>query len=144
MASNVLEKIKPSFQKDLSDTPSGNLKILINFMDSHFQSFEKYAKEKVRNEFYVRRLQTLKKLVADDRTNLDMGKKGIQDALSEGGNIYKSCSQLSKFTQDIKSKIKAHEDQLVKLSQSFDLLSISLSGHEKQVISLLEKLRSLN
>lgn len=113
-------------------------------MDIHFQSFEKSTEEKVRNEFHARRFQTLKNMVIDDRITLDASIKSIQEALSEGGNIYKSCLKLSKFTQDIERKIKEHEDQLDQLSQSFDLLLVSLSGHEAQVVSLLEKIRSLN
>lgn len=133
-----------SFQKDLSNTPFDNLKVLINFVDSHFQSLGKPVKEKIYNEFYARRFQELKNMVANNRVTLDVGIKGIQDALSKGGNIYKSFLILSRFTQVIESKIKTHEDRLVKLSRSFDPLLVSLSGHEKQVISLLEKIRSLN
>lgn len=56
MASDVLEKLMPSFQKDSLDTSSEQLKILINSVDSHFQSFEKSVEEKVWNEFNARRL----------------------------------------------------------------------------------------
>lgn len=38
------------------------------------------------------------------------------------------------------SFIKEHEDHLDQLSQSFDPLSVSLSGREAQVVSLFEKI----
>lgn len=56
----------PSFQKDSSNTPSEQLKSLINYVDSHFESFEKSAKEKVQNEFDTKRLRTLKKMIAKE------------------------------------------------------------------------------
>lgn len=98
LASSVSEKCMPSFQKDLSNTPLSQLKSIINFVDSHFQSFEKSDEEKVHNEFYARMLQTLKKIVADNKITLDIGIKCIKEALSKRGNIYKSCLMLSRFT----------------------------------------------
>lgn len=55
-------------------------------------------------------------MVVGDRVTLDTCVKGIQDALSKGGNIYKLCLSLSKFTQDIEKKTKEHEDQLAQMS----------------------------
>lgn len=91
LASNILEKLLPSFQKDTSDTPSGQLKSFINSIDTHFESFEKSAEEKVLNEFNAKRLQTLKKMIAKDRVTLGVYLKSMQDALFEGRNLYKSC-----------------------------------------------------
>jgi hypothetical protein len=42
----------------------------------------------------------------NDRTLLFAYVKSIQDALSEGGNIYKSCLLGSKFVEEIEKKIK--------------------------------------
>lgn len=144
LASGVLEKLMPSFQKDTSDTPFDQMKSLINSVDNHFESFEKSPEEKVCNEFNARRLQKLKRIIVDGRVTLDMCVKSMQDSLFEDGNIYKSCLTLPKFTQDIEKKSKEHEDQLAQMSQSFDLLSVSMSSYEDQVISLVEKIRSLS
>lgn len=38
--------------------------------------------------------------------------KSLQDALDEGGQIYKSCLILPKFTIDIEKKIRECERQL--------------------------------
>lgn len=57
LATDVLEKIMPSFQKDTSDTPSRKLKSLINTVDKNFESFEKFAEEKVQKEFNAKKLQ---------------------------------------------------------------------------------------
>lgn len=51
---------------------------------------------------------------------------------------------MSKFTKDVEKKSKEHEDQLACISQSFDPLSDSMSNHEDQVISLLDKIKSLS
>lgn len=86
----------------------------------------------------------MKKMIAKDRVTLDACVKSMKDALSEGGNMYKSCLSLKKFTKDIEKKSKDHEDELASISQLVDPLSVSLSSHEDQVTSLLEKIRSLN
>lgn len=54
-------------------------------------------------------------MVIDDIITLYAGIKSVQEALSKGGNIHKSCLKLSKFTQNIERKIKQHEDQLDQL-----------------------------
>lgn len=77
----------PSFQKDTLDTPSRKLKILINSIDTHFESFEKFVEEKVQNELNAKRLQNLKKMIAKDRVTLDACVKSMQDALSKGVNL---------------------------------------------------------
>lgn len=71
MASGVLEKLMPSFQKDTSDIPSNQLKSLINSVEHHFKSFEKFVEDKVRNEFNTRRLRILMRMIVDDRVTLD-------------------------------------------------------------------------
>lgn len=111
----VLEKLMTSFQKDTSDTPSGQLKSLINFVDSHFESFEKCTKVKVQNEFNAKMLLTLKIMIVDDRDTLDTCMKSMQDAMFEGRNIYKSLLSLSKLAEDIEKKCKDHEDELTQI-----------------------------
>lgn len=144
LTSGVLEKLMPTFQKNTFDTPSGKLKNLINSMDTHFESLEKSVEVKVHNEFNAKRLRTLKRMIADDRASLDTCVKSMQDGLSEGDNIYKSCLSLSKFTKDIEKKSKEHEEQLAKISQSLDPLSTSMNSKEDQLISLLDKIKSLS
>lgn len=56
LASKILEKLMPSFQKDPFDTLVGNLKNLISLVDTHFDSFYKSAEEKAQNDFYTKRL----------------------------------------------------------------------------------------
>lgn len=112
LASSNLEKIMSIFQKDTLDSPSGQLKSLINWVSTHFESLEKSAKVKVCSEFNSKRLKTLKRMIVDDRASLYICIKSMQDALSEGENIYKSCVPLSKLTEDIEKKSKEHEDQL--------------------------------
>ncbi|XP_059069826.1 uncharacterized protein LOC131046319 [Cryptomeria japonica] len=111
--------------------------------NKHFESFEKSTNEKVQNEFNAKRLQNLKRMIAKDKATLGECVKRMQDALSKGGNLYKSCLSLNKFTTDIEKKSKVHENELECISQSVDSLEASLSSHENQVICL-EKIRSLN
>lgn len=101
LAFSVLEKIMLSYVKNTSDTPFGQLKSLVNSISTCFESLEKFAEAKVHNEFNAKRLRTLKRMIADDRVILDTYVKSIQDALSEGDNIFKSCLSFSKFTEDI-------------------------------------------
>lgn len=58
----------------------------------------------------------------------------------EGGNLYKSCLSLNKFTVDIEKKSQEHRNQLESISKSVDPLTNYLNNHEDQVISLLEKI----
>lgn len=101
LASGVLENIMPIFVKDSSDTPSGQLKNLINVVSTHFESFKKSVEVKVYNEFDAKRFNRLKGMIANDRILLDTCVKSIPYALSKGGSVYKSCFPLSKFTEDI-------------------------------------------
>lgn len=144
LASDVLDKLMPSFQKDTSDTPFEQLKSLINFVDEHFESFERSVEEKVLNEFNANRLQNLKRMISKDKATLGECVKRMQDKLFVSGNLYKSCLSLNKFTTDIENKSKVHENEFERISQSVDSLTISLSSHENQVTSLLGKIRSLN
>lgn len=104
MAISNLKKLIPSFQKDTSNTPSGQFKNLIDSVDSHFEYLKKFAEEKVRNEFDARRLCTLKNMISNDRATLCNCVKSLQDAITIGGNLYKSCLFLNKFTADIEKK----------------------------------------
>lgn len=91
----------PKFQKDTSDSPSGQLKSLINFVSTHFESLEKLVEVRVRNEFDAKRFSEIIEMISNDRNLLDTCVKSIQNALSEGGNVYKSYLLSSKFVEDI-------------------------------------------
>lgn len=82
-------------------------------------------------------------MIAYDRSLLDTCVKTIQDALSKWGNVYKSFLSSSKFVEDIEKKIKENEKQLANISQSFDLLNTYVADQEGQVVSLLDKIKSL-
>lgn len=82
-------------------------------------------------------------MISHDRSLLDTCVKSIQNALSERGNVYKSCLLSSKFVEDIKNQIKEDEKQLEDISQSFDPLTTSMANQEGQVVSLLDKIKSL-
>lgn len=144
MTIGTLEKLMPSFQKDTYDTPSRQIKSLNDSIVSHFESFEKYAKEKVRNEFDSRRFYTLKKMITKGRATLSNYVKSMQDAISVGGKLYKTHLSLKKFTIDIEKKYEEYKDQLEILSYFIVPLINSLSHHENHVISLLEKIQSLS
>lgn len=47
LASDILEKIMPTFQKDKSNSPFDLLKSLIILASTHFESLEKLAEVKV-------------------------------------------------------------------------------------------------
>lgn len=90
LVGDVLEKILPSFKLDTSN-PFDNLKSMLNVVGSHFESLEKASDTKVLNQFNDMRLKTFLKMIGDDRVTLVTPMKSIQDALDEGGWIYKSC-----------------------------------------------------
>lgn len=144
LATSVIEKILPSFKQGSSDTPSGKLKSFLKSVDSYFESLEKTAKAKVLRNFNSMRMRTVLKMIEGDKKCLVTCVKGIQDALVEGGRIYKSCLLLPKFTIEVDKKIKECEGQLGNLSQSYDPQSVFASSKENQVISLLDKIKSLS
>lgn len=78
-------------------------------VDSHFESLQKAVDVKVLNNFNAMRLRIVLKMVEGDRVSLITDMKGISEALNEGGNIYKSCLLLPKFTIDLDKKIKEWE-----------------------------------
>lgn len=86
----------------------------------------------------------MKRMIAKDRATLGECVKSLQDALSKGENLYKSFLSLNKFSANIEMKSKVYEKNLEYISQLVDSLSASLSSHENHVISLLEKIKSLN
>lgn len=51
LATNVLEKILPSFKQGIIDTPFGKLRSMLKEVDSHFISLEKAADAKVLSQF---------------------------------------------------------------------------------------------
>lgn len=101
MATNVLEKILPSFKPDTVDTPSNKLRSILKAIDSHFVSLEKVGEGKVLNQFYVMQLRTFFKMGEGNRVSLTTNLKAIQEALDEGSQIYRSCLLLPKFTVEI-------------------------------------------
>lgn len=103
---------------------------MINYVNTHFDSFEKSAEEKVKNEFNVKRLRNLKRIIAKDKVTLDESVKSMKDALLIGGNLYNSFLSLKKFIVDIEKKSKAHEDEMEHISQIVDPMSVSFSSHE--------------
>lgn len=144
LASGVLQKIMPTYVKDTLDSPSRQLKNLINFVSTHFQSLEKSAEIKVWNEFDAKRFNELQKVIANDISLLETYVKSIQDALSKGGNVYKSYLSFSMFVVDIEKQIMQNEKLLIGISQPFDPLSVYVASQETQVISLFDKIKNLS
>lgn len=105
LASGILGKILHTFFKGTPDSPSGLLKSLINSVSSHFVSFESSRKVRISNDFNDKRFSELKKMIANDTIFLDTYVKRIQNVLSEGDVVYKSCLSSSKFVEDIENKI---------------------------------------
>lgn len=58
-------------------------------------------------------------MISNDRILLGSSAKSIQNALFEGGSVYKSCLAFSKLVEDIEKKIKENEE-LTDLSKPFD------------------------
>lgn len=50
-------------------------------------------------------MQTFQKVTRDDRVRLNKGLQTISEALTEDGNIYKSCLILPNFIADIDKQI---------------------------------------
>lgn len=51
-------------------------------------------------------------MIVKDKATLGECVKSMQDALSIGGNLYKSCLSLNKFIADIENKFKVYENEL--------------------------------
>jgi len=143
IASGVLEKIMPSFQKDLSASSSGNLKFLVNSVNTHFDSLEKSVEEKVRKEFLGKRFSEIQGFITNDRRIMDIGIKRLENALKDGRELYKFCLSWSKVTKDIEKKVKEQEDKLSSFSQNFDPLTISIINQECQTIAVINEIKKL-
>lgn len=65
-------------------------------------------------------MQTFRKIIEDDIFKLNKRLHTISEALSDEGEIYKSCVSLSKFTSDIDKQISVYQGKLDNISQSFD------------------------
>lgn len=127
---------------DPSSSSFGESKKLINFVDSHFESFEKLALVKVKKEFQEKRVGNLKELISKDKALLSNCIKNIQGTMY-GGKVYKYCLVLSKFTEANEKKVKEIEHQLVTISNTFDPLANSVCSQESQVMSLLNQIKNL-
>jgi hypothetical protein len=79
-------------------------------------------------------------MIVNDRDSLSIWVKCIQGAIFEGGNIYKSCITMKKFTIDFDERIKDQEAKLITISQDFDPKTSSIVDHEGQIISLHDKI----
>lgn len=119
LATKALEKILSHLKKDSSDTPFGKLKDMLYKVESDFESLEKAVDEVALKRFNDMRLKTTLKAVEGDRVSLNTVVKSVEDALDEGGKIYKSCLILPKFIVDIDEKIRDHEGQLADIAQYF-------------------------
>lgn len=74
--------------------------------------------KKVQNEFNTKKLGNLKRMIVKDKATFAECVKNMQDALFEGGNLYKSYLSLNEFTADIEKKYKVHENELECISVS--------------------------
>lgn len=106
MATDVLEKILPSFKQDTTHSPFEKLRNMLKAIDSHFVSLEKVVDSKVLSHFNAMQLRIILKMVEGYRVSLTTSLKSIQKALDEGGKIYKSCLILPKFRIEIDKQIK--------------------------------------
>lgn len=67
----------PTFVKNTSESPSRQLKSFISLVSTHFKSFERSDKVKVRGEFDAKRLSQLRSMPVADRVVLGTCAKGI-------------------------------------------------------------------
>lgn len=97
----VLEKLLPSFSQDSGASPSRKLKNMLSVVNTHFVSLEKATDESVQKIFNEMRLQNKLKEVERDGASLKAAIKSIEEALDEGGKIFKSCLALPNFIAEI-------------------------------------------
>lgn len=70
LASGVLQKLIPTHVKDIYGSSFGELKKIINYLSTHFESFEKSAMINMQMKFKEKRFGGLKELIAKDKTLL--------------------------------------------------------------------------
>jgi len=90
-----------------------------------------------------KRFSEILELISKDRKIVSIGIKSLENALKDGGDIYKFCISWSKATAAIDKKIKEEQDKLQSLSQSFDPLSSSIINQECQTIAVLNEIKNL-
>lgn len=143
LATEVFEKILPSFSQDSGASPSRKLKKLLNVVNSNFLSLEKAIDQTVHKRFNEMRFQKKLKEVERDRVSLKTAMKSVEEELDEGKKIFKSCL-FSQFTTDIDWKISDLEGKLVGISHSFAPQSVFPSTLEAQISELTDKIKGLN
>lgn len=91
LATKVLEKTLPNFSHDSGESPFGKLKNMLSVVNTNFESLEKAVDELAQKNFIEMYLQSLSKVIEGDKISLKIAVKSVEDALSEGGKIFKSC-----------------------------------------------------
>lgn len=84
------------------------------------------------------------KIVEGDKISLRTIVKSVEDALDEGGKIFKSCLFLSNFIADIDKKIRDPEGKLAGIGHSFAPHPVFPSSLEAQIMDLSAKTKALH
>lgn len=117
---------------------------MLSKVEFNFVSLEKAIDIKVLNKFNETRLQTYLKTTEVDSEVLKNVVKSVEDALDEGGKIFKLCLFLPNFTIDIDRPIKYFEGKLASIGHSFSPHSVFPSSLEAQIMDFIDKIKGLN
>lgn len=69
--------------------------------------------------------------------------QSIDDALAEGGKVYKTCLDFSKLTTSIDKKILDCKDHLLQISNSYNLLTNLTSSLEGLILAVMDQILRL-
>lgn len=82
-------------------------------------------------------------MIESDKTQLDKELKLIDEALQEGGKMYKSCLIWTNFTTELDNKIDTYKSQLVHISQEYDPTVNLTRNVEGQILTLMGQIGNL-
>lgn len=96
----------PELQLDARTNSSDKLQNLIDHISTQFVSLTKASTQQAMENFKDAKVQTFLQMINNDKAQLDKELKLIDEALVEGGKIYKSCLILTNFTTEIDKQIE--------------------------------------
>lgn len=81
-------------------------------------------------------------MIKNDKAQIEKELKLIDEALTKGGKIYKSCLVLTNFTTEIDKQIDNFIGQLAHISQAYDPTTNLTKSIEGQILGITKKIRN--
>lgn len=105
------------------------------------KSLEEATILNVEKEYKMKRIEKLMKYIDKDRVGLIVNMDLIKGALKTRGKILSTIANFSLFCGDLEKKTHEAQQELKKLSESFDPVNDSIINFGRSVVTLQHKLK---